>query len=244
MRVVATASASPGTAEATGSVMEALTEALTLGSSGSPRLLVCRPGLWVTAAAIGVSMGVVAGPFVALVALGGVAGAACAALRSRRVRGWLACSARRESQRARREDRETRLQEAGVRIQGLVAATALVDQITAIDPALATYLQLDELLDRYVVLELAAARCTFLLAEKYGAPPVPESSTTRTQIRVRSATLRQACEMRLAAQNDELAGIVEFFQLLLQRCALEATDLDADPIGERIALLDGASARG
>ncbi|HEX2689275.1 MAG TPA: hypothetical protein VHN14_21785 [Kofleriaceae bacterium] len=215
-------------------------QTLALERTGPARLLASYSSLWALISVVGVSMGVVMGPVGVLGVLGGVVGAACAALRSRRLCRWLDRAALRKSQRARREDREARLQEAGIRVQGLVAATALVDRITASDPLLATHLELDALLDRYVVLELASARCACLLAERYGAHPVPERSMTRTRIQVRSAALRQACEMRLLALQDELASIVEFFQLVLQRSALQAMEFDADPIGERIALLDGA----
>jgi hypothetical protein len=214
--------------------------ALTLERPGAARLLMRYTSLWAIVAVLGVGMGALAGALGVLGVLGGVVGTACGALRSRRVCGWLERSADRAAQRAVREERETRLQEAGVRLDGLAAATMLVDQITETDPLLASHLELEALLERYVVLELASARCAGILADRYGAHPVPESSTTRARIRVRSAALRQACEVRLAALQDELASIIEFFQLVLQRRALEETELESesDPLGERIALLD------
>jgi hypothetical protein len=217
-------------------------QALTLDHRGSVRLLVHEPVVWGVAALVGMAMGMFAGALGALAALGSFIGGACTALRSRRVCRWIERSSRRASQRARREDREARLQEAGVGITGLVAATVLVDELTAMEPVLVKHLALEALLDRYVVLELAAARCTGILTERYGAFPVPEGSTIRTRIQVRSATLREACELRLAALQDEQAGIIEFFQLLLQRSVLEVTKLEGDPIGERIALLEDAPA--
>jgi len=202
------------------------------------RLLIRRPALWLSTAAIGAGAGMFAGVFVAIAVLGGTFGVALSALRLDRVRAWLERSAERDAQRARREARETQLEEAGVQKLGLEDATALVDHVTAADPELAAHLELDALLDRYVELELAIVRYSCLASGHGGSRRVLESSATRTQIRNRSVALRRACEARLEDARDELASIVELLQLLVERTALNATELESDPVGERMALLD------
>jgi hypothetical protein len=216
-------------------------QALALYRPSFARLLVRHPMLWVTSAALGASTAMFAGVLVALVVLGGALGTVCAAARTQRLRGWLDRSARRASHRAQRDDRETRLEKAGVPKQGLAAVTLLLDQIIATDPALAAHLELEALLDRYVELEVAAKRYEYLLAESQ-ARPVPQTSPIRMLIRERSTAVHRSCEARLAAAQDELASIFEFLQLLIQRSALESTDPQGDPLEQRMLLLLAADA--
>jgi hypothetical protein len=145
-----------------------LMQALAPYRSSSAGLLVRYPALWATTAIAGVGSGLFAGMLVALVVLVGIVGAACAATQSRHVCGWLEQAARRKSERERREVRETRLEEAGICTQGLVAAASLVDRLTAVDPVLVAQLELDGLLDRYMELELAASLYARILADTSG----------------------------------------------------------------------------
>ncbi|MBX3160429.1 MAG: hypothetical protein KF773_30975 [Deltaproteobacteria bacterium] len=154
-----------------------------------------------------------------------------------RVRSLRAGSRAHRAELAKRDLRETQLEEAGVRKHGLAAATTLVDRITAADPIIAAQLELDGLLDRYVVLELATARLAALVAERKGRP-VPTTSPIRTEIRGRTLALRRTCEARLAAGRDELASIDELLQFLSQRTALAAAELETECVSERLALLD------
>jgi hypothetical protein len=203
----------------------------------SARLLARHPILWVSTAVLGVCTAVLAGGPAALAALGGTFGTACAVLRTRWARRRLEHSARCAAVRARREARESRLEDAGVRKHGFAAAQLLVDRITQAAPELAAQLDLEPLLDRYVELELAARRYEACAADGRPARPAPNPSATRARIGDRLAAAQRAREARLAALRDELAGIVEFLQLLVQRGALDATVLEGDPLGERMSLL-------
>jgi hypothetical protein len=200
-------------------------------------MLMRSPALWLLTAAAAATASMLAGPVAAVAVLGGTFGAVGTALRFGRVRGWLAQAAQRDARRARMEARETRLEEAGIQAHGLADAAALVDQITASAPRLAEHLELDALLDRYVDLEIAAARCINLLDRR---PPraVPEHSAIRTLIWNRSAALRRTCEAQLADAREELASIMELLRLLVERIALEDTEVEDDPVDRRIALLD------
>jgi hypothetical protein len=212
-------------------------EALALTRPRPARMLVRQPLVWLASAAIGVGTSAFAGVLIALAVLGGAAGATAAVLRLGRVRRWLERSAAREARREQREARERQLENAGVSQLGLDTATALVDQLVATQPALATHLELEELLDHYVELELAAARYAGVLAGRSLRRPVPESSSTRRQIRGRALELHHVCELRLAVTRDEMAGIVELLQLLVERTFIETEEPEADPIADRLALL-------
>jgi hypothetical protein len=212
-------------------------EAVTLYRPSTARLLVHHPVLWGMAAMLSAGMGVVTGGAGALLVLGGALGVGCVTLRMRSVRGWLERSARRASHQARRDDRADRLRGAGVRRDGLVLATRLVDQTATANPALAVQLELEELLDRYTELELAVARYERLFMEKQ-ARPMPETSRVRAMIHERLVAVHRECEARLAAGRDELASIIELLQLLHHRSVLEVTELPIDPVGDCLALLD------
>jgi hypothetical protein len=204
----------------------------------STKLLLRTPVLWAVGAFIGAGTAVLAGMLVALVVLGGTAGAACVALRTPRGRRWSERFAQRAAQRIRREHREARLEEAGVCGHALAAATLLVDQITATDPALAASLELEALLDRYVELEITTKRYERMLTGSSAAAPKPGCSATRALIHGRSEALRRTCEAWIADARDELAATVELLQFLLQRSVLAATEPQSDPVGDCIALLE------
>ena len=252
MRVLATASAGvhraprprpPRTMDGAARLGKPM-QALTRYRPSAGRLLMRHPALWLVTAAAGAGAGIFAGALGAIAVLGGTVGMACAALRIGRVRGRLERSAYRTWRRARREAREARLDQAGIPQLGLDDATALVDHVTAADPWLAEHLELEPLLDRYVELELAIACYAGLATRRSRSRSGLESSATRprTRIRDRSTALRRAYEAQLAEARDELASIIELLRLLVQRTALDATaaevDPEADPIGERLALLD------
>jgi hypothetical protein len=196
------------------------------------------PALWLLTAAAAATASLVAGPVAALGVLGGTVGAVGAVLRIDRVRGWLQRAAQRDAQHARREAREVRLEDAGIQTHGLADASALVDRITAASPGLAAHLELEALLDRYVELELVAARCVDVLNRRELPRAVPERSAIRTMIRNRSAALRRTCEAQLADAREELGSIIELLRLLVERIALEESELDDEPLDRRLALLD------
>lgn len=201
-------------------------------------LLVRNPMLWAAGIALASGTAALAGVMVALLVLGGTVGTACVALHIPRGRRWSARLAQRVTQRVRRDGREARLEVAGVHGHELAAATLLVDEITAIDPTLAAYMDLEALLDRYAELEIRAKRYERVMARPSPASPVPYRSARRARLRDRSEAMQRTFEARLADGRDELAGIVELLQFLLQRSVLEATEPQADPVGDCLALLE------
>jgi hypothetical protein len=208
------------------------------------RLLACHPMLCAVTAALGAGTALCAGLPAALVALAGTAGAADVALRTRWVRARIERSAGRASLRARRERREDLLEDAGVRKQRLAAATQLVDQITAIAPVLAARLDLEPLLDRHVELELAVKRCESAAAARTRARSSRAASAIRARVAERATAVQRTCEARLAVLREELASITDFLQVIVHRCALDATALDGDPLEERMSRFlaeDGAA---
>jgi len=205
---------------------------------GTTRLLVGNPMVWAAGVALGASIAVVAGILAALAVIGGTVGTACVALRTPKGRHWSARFARRTAQRLRRERREVRLEAAGVHDHGLAGAMLIVDEITTIDPELAASPELEALLDRYAELEITARRYERVLARPPAVSPLPDHATSRAVIRDRANALRRSCEARLADGRDEMAGIVELLQLLLQRSVLEATEPESDPVGDCLALLE------
>ena len=209
----------------------------TLGRPSPAGLLVHHPMVWATGAALGAAAVVSAGALVTFVAFLGAIGLGCAAAGTRPIRGWLESSARGAVRTARRDGREARLEEAGVPKQGLAAATLLLDQISATGSPLATHPELEEMLDRYVELEITAKRCERLLADARRARAVPGGSETRARISDRAAAVQRACDARLASARDELASILELLQLLVQRSTLDATEVQGDPVGERMSLV-------
>jgi hypothetical protein len=205
---------------------------------GSTGLLVRNPMVWAAGIALGAGTAVLAGIVAALAVIGGAVGTTYVALRTPKGRHWSDRVARRTAQRVCREDREARLEAAGVHDHALATATLLVDEITTADPALAAYLELEALLDRYAELEITTKRYERVLARPSAVSPVPERSASRAVIRNRSEALRRTCEARLADGRDEMAGIVELLQFLLQRSVLEVTEPQADPVGNCLALLE------
>lgn len=106
--------------------------------------------------------------------------------------------------RERREARETRLEEAGVRGARLAMLTQLADRIAEHDPRATHDLDLEHLLDRYVAVAIALARCGHVAA-------------TAEALRGHSR-----CREPSAALHEELAVIEELLVFHAERCALEA----------------------
>lgn len=212
--------------------------ALTLRRPTPTRIVMRSPALWLITAAAAATASLLAGPVAALAVLGGTVGTVGTALRFARVRGWLERSAQRDAHRARRDAREALLEDAGIQTHGLADAAALVDRITAASPRLAAHLELEALLDRYVELELVAARCVNLLTRREPPRAVPERSAIRTLIRSRSVALRRTCEAQLADAREELANILDLLRLLVERAALEESEIEEDLVDRRLALLD------
>jgi len=211
---------------------------LALYQPGPTSLLVRNPMLWAAGIALASGTAALAGVLVALLVLGATVGTACVALHTPRGRRWSARLAHRATQRVRRDGREARLEVAGLHGHELAAATLLVDEITAIDPTLATYMDLEALLDRYAELEIRAKRYECVMARPSPASPVPHRSARRALLRDRAEAMQRTCEARLADGRDELAEIIELLQFLLQRSALEATEPQSDPVGDCLALLE------
>jgi len=217
-------------------------EALAVRRPASPAwFLVRRPLVWATTTAVVASTGILAGTLSAIVVLGSTIGVAFAGIQSKRVRSWLERAIRRNAQRAQRERREERLEKAEVTSDGLVAATMLVDEIMASNPALATRLELDAMLDRYVELEIALAGYRNAIDRGPTWPLPSNSSTMRNAIRERARAFGQACVRRIEALHEERECIFELLQLAAQRGSVndlgDGHDAAAERIDECLALL-------
>jgi hypothetical protein len=162
------------------------------------------------------------------------AAAAVVVARRPRVRAWLEHAEQLAGRRRRCADRETRLVEARAPTHGLDEATRLAREVEACDPVIAHYLDLEALLDRYVVAAVQVQRCERALA--LTRRDSVRESPLRDELEERQWDARTQLQMRISAYRDELEEIPEVFCLLLQRSVLDATELVDDLIGEQLRL--------
>lgn len=140
------------------------------------------------------------------------------------VRAWRAEQARAARRRARRDLRETLLEDAGGRRDELAYATALVDRVCELEPALAD--QLEDMLDAYVRTAVAIARSRVLISALDRAPRARSRGTYATYLHERAALLRCEAEARLVQLRDTQLATVELLQYAVERSAHRALVMD------------------
>jgi hypothetical protein len=234
--------------------MESETTALSPRVKGTPRALYAfdlasRPSAWGTTLVgtvlvITMDCAIVLVPFafLMLAALWMAAG-------STRVRRRLDRDARRRAVLRGRDARETRLEDARVSCSGLYEATSLVDRIADADPSAPDLYELEALLDRYADVAIALARCHSITqsTNRYsmGYSLDAARSSTRRALLERRIECFDQCRERARDLQDELAGILDFLDLLAQRTALTRCRLeivDEDALDVRLAQLDSEEA--
>lgn len=149
------------------------------------------------------------------------------------LRAWRAEQARAARRRARRDRRETLLEDAGGHRDELAYATALVDRVCQLEPALAD--QLEDMLDAYVRVALVIARSRVLMSALDRAPRPRSRGTYATYLQERTALLRREAEARLVQLRDTQLATVELLQYAVERSAHRALVMD-------LALAAGACA--
>jgi hypothetical protein len=197
-------------------------------------LLFRRPLFWtLVAAASGLAIcesGLAAG-VVTAVAIGSIG---LFSIRHPAIRNRLERAEHDAAWRSRCDARTTELDHAGVRTDGLDEVTGLVRELWVTDPTLSRHLELETLLDHYVVVALRARRCEQMLAKTQRTTSRPP--TTDQQIDLRRVAMRAKLQQRLRDSCDELAAVCELLCLLVQRSTLEASQFVGDPVGDRLAL--------
>lgn len=202
------------------------------------------PSVWGTFLGAVVTAGLAGAVALPLVAT--VVGAVWLGAGNRRLRARLDADAERRAREQRYAAREARLDGVSASTFGYRAAGSLVADIAATDARLARTLDLEGLLDRYVDLAVAGARCRRVLTthDRYemiralGRTSV--RSPLRRQLIERRLAAWDACRLQLQAVEEQLAEITELLLLLSERVrfANAEIDVDADLVDARIALVD------
>jgi hypothetical protein len=161
-----------------------------------------------------------------------------------RVKRSLEGRAQRRALRARRELRETRLENAQFRRDGLFELTTLVDSIVSNGASHGEQMDLEELLDHYVDVACARAQCQIAVvatdrtslvhALESVSPRSPQAELRRTLIERRIACWTEARD-RAAVLDEELAVTTELVRLLAQRSALAGIEvIDFDKLSDAV----------
>ncbi len=140
------------------------------------------------------------------------------------LRAWRDEQARAARRRARRDLRETLLEDAGGRRDELAYATALADRVAELDPSLAN--AVEDMLDSYVRVALAIARSRLLVSALDRAPRARSRAITAAYLQERSAMLRQETEARLTMLRDAQLATLELLQYAVERAAYRTLVLD------------------
>jgi hypothetical protein len=135
------------------------------------------------------------------------------------VRARLAIGRHRRDLLQRREQRETRLEEANVRRDRISVLTRLADAIAGCDPDAAERLELEALLDRYAEIATALARCR--RARDATSTPWLRTGPSRIVHCNRTGACRDVC----AALEEDLAVIEDLFVMLAEQTALRSSGL-------------------
>jgi hypothetical protein len=190
-------------------------------------LLVRRPLFWMLLVVAAVAATALAGVVLGVAAMSSAAGLTVFAAHRPRVRAYLEDSARTSAWRSRRDARETRLEDAGVVVDGLRDATRIVGELGS---ATLKHFELEALLDHFVDVAIWGKRCERALdqtergtmAKWSSSSGVVEQRTSATRPARRCADLGRGGSLassRRARPACELARSVALaFVLRNDRC--------------------------
>jgi len=149
----------------------------------------------------------------------------------------------RDERRRRREDRELRLEDAGINGYVLCELTDIVDIVTSEAPADAKRYELDDLLDLYT--DLLVASDTYERQLSRMRVVVPESTPPlQRAVRERAIQWRNTCSRRAATCNQLLIDVSELIRLYAERAMTPEVDMlfTDDIVGRQLASLEAEPA--
>jgi hypothetical protein len=140
------------------------------------------------------------------------------------VRRRLDAEWREREARRQRDERETRLEQANIRRDGLASLTELTDEITRWDPSRAERLELEALLDQYAEIAIISEQWRNVVASEDLCRQLharPRVGTLHHEMVDRRLAHAQLCLDRWSELQDQLAVINEMVAIYTIRAAID-----------------------